>query len=118
MSDNVYPDCPARMSDGRFLGDRRTSDTRELYNMRINGITRAQDYKKFLQKNAKTIMNGEWNQLRKTQTCFKNQCHHSYPLRSTPSQMHNEMKGYALVHGDHNKKGCGSYPDYRMTETN
>ena len=48
--DPVYSDCPPKMSDGRFLGDFRTSDTRELGIMRMNGIVRAQDYKRFLCK--------------------------------------------------------------------
>ena len=120
--DNFYSNCPARMGDGRFLKDSRTSHVRELYNMYANDINRSDDYRLFLQKNAEQIMNNEWNSMRTKQSCHNYKCYHNYPTRPTrptPPMLHEEMSIYNI--GDTKQTApkikCEDFDDYRSCVT-
>jgi hypothetical protein len=117
--DNFYSNCPARMSDGRFLRDNRTSHKRELYNMYSNDINRSDDYRLFLQKNAEKIMDGEWCNMRNKQSCHNYKCFHNYPTRSSPPMLNEEMTIYNI--GDTPETAlkikCENFNDYRASVT-
>lgn len=117
MTDNYYTQCPAKISDGRFLADNRSSHRRELYNMHMNGINRASDYRNFLKHNATKIMDGEWCRLRQN-SCFNNGCIHTYQTRVSPSSLSEEMSKYnSIKTGKSLKPSCPAFTDYRMTDT-
>lgn len=115
--DNFYKDCPAKMSDGRFLNDSRTSHRRELYNMNQNGFVRADDFRHHLQSNGDDIMNTEWTLLRKNNSCTNYPCFHNYPTRPTPGMLNEEMKAYNDVKTgkSSNTPACEKFDDYRLT---
>lgn len=117
--DNFYQNCPAKMSDGRFLRDSRSSHRRELHNMKINGITNHNNHRLHLQQNAEKIMDGEWCSLRNNQSCHTYPCFHNYPTRSTPGMLHKEMAVYNAVKTGNSQEvpGCEDFLDYRATQT-
>lgn len=118
MSDNYWKGCPAKMSDGRFLSDYRSATVREQYNKSINAIARDDEYRLFLQQNAKSIMDNEWNTYRRTQSCHPNVCiHQDFPTRSTPSDYNRELKLHNAVRtgvAPQSVAVCRKQEDYRM----
>lgn len=117
MADNFFRGCPAKMEDARFITDYRSPTTREQYNKYINHIVRDDDYRMFLQQNATTIMDGEWKHLRKTQSCWTNDCIHTFPTRSTPGMLYDEMRLYDAVRLGKMRAPCKWQPDYRASQT-
>lgn len=117
--DNFYKNCPPRMSDGRFLRDHRTSHRRELNNMQVNGIERADDYRLHLQNNASAVMDKEWCNMRNTKSCNNYPCFHNYPTRCTPGDLHAEMSAYNSVKTGKTTQApaCENFLDYRLTTT-
>ena len=59
--DNYFKGCPPRMDDARFLTDYRSQDTINQSIQKMNGIVRDDDYRLFLQQNAGTIMDRQWD---------------------------------------------------------
>ena len=86
----------------------------------MNGITRDDDYRLFLQINADKLMDSEWMYLKKNDSCWNNACVHKYPLRMDPRLFTQERDDanmlFKLKDLSDNFK-CPKYPDYRMTET-
>lgn len=121
MADNYWQGCPPKMNDARFLADYRTPTVREQFNKSINGITRDDDYRLFLQQNAERIMDTEWVYYRKTNSCSPNVCiHQNYPTRSNPANDNAEMKLHNDVRTGKTPSGqpeCRKHEDYRMTVT-
>ena len=121
--DNYFNTCPPRMNDGRFLEDFRQANTREQFIKMQYGITDEDDYRAFLQKNADSIMNNDWNILRNTQSCKTNCCIHNYPTRATPGMNYEELKIYNAVRNNTLQSNnplypaCKQYPDYRAMHT-
>lgn len=119
--DNIYKECPAKMSDGRFLSDYRTSNTRNQYNKAINGIVREDEYRLFLQKNAQQIIDNTWKFMRGTNSCSTKVCFHQYPTRVTNGANYNELVVYDGVKSgkmkptDKNYPVCDKFEDYRMS---
>lgn len=122
--DNCYKECSAKMEDGRFLSDFRTSNTREQYIKTMNGIVSESDYRMFLQHNADQIMDKEWDFLRTNLSCQTKCCVHQLPTRSTQSSLYDEIALYNAVKSEKIKitdKGypvCHKLEDYRMSSTN
>lgn len=118
--DNVYQKCPPKMSDGRFLTDYRSTAAREEYLKTINGFTRDDDYRHYLQSNATKIIDREWNTLKSLKSCRPTTCVHTYPTRVSNGELHDEMLMYNNVRtrrikpGDANYPICQDMPDYRM----
>ena len=121
--DNYFKGCPPRMNDGRFLTDYRSQDTINQSIQKMNGIVRDDDYRVFLQQNAGTIMDRQWDISRKTQSCHTNACLHNYPTRTSPACNYAELKLYNDVRTNRLRKGDPGYPvchngaDYRATVT-
>ena len=82
--DNYYKNCPPKMDDGRFTTNYKTSSSIEEYIKYVNGITRDDDYRLFLQLNATKMMDSEWMWFRKNDSCWNNACVHNYSLRMDP----------------------------------
>ena len=119
--DNYFQNCPPRMADqGRHLGDFKTATRRNELIKYYNNLWRDDQYRLFLQKNAKIILDREWNYHRKRNSCWNNDCIHNYPYRVTPRQLWQEMEAYNSIGDvDTNKKlahmrQCSQYVDYRM----
>ena len=111
MADNYYAQCPASMADGRFLCDFRESSTREqLYRASVN-ITDENEYRVYLQNNAKSIMDGQWESMKKDNFCFTSPCIHNFPSRSTPLQMEKELELYTR----RADVKCAPMTDYRIS---
>jgi hypothetical protein len=115
--DNFYKNCPAKMSDGRIFSDYRSSTRKNEYMKFINGITRDDDYRIFLQNNGQQIVNSEFNFYKKSQTCQSFQCVHDYPTRVYSPWFIDERKNYdsAMLCTD-KKFPCKTYKDYRLTK--
>ncbi len=112
--DNHFSQCPAMMSDGRFLTDYRTSTTREENIKYINGITNENNYRLFLQNNTNTIINREWDAYNKFKSCKNaNACIHNYPTVVNPESFAEELDKYNNRHKTNNK--CVVEKEYRMT---
>ena len=117
--DNFFTHLPGRMNDSRILTDYRSSDTRELSNMNINGIVNEHEYRKVLQQNGETIIDTEWDHLKRTNTKPQKICPHSYPLRSSPAMLNEELTRYTEVFTgkSNNAPKCQNLSDYRLTQT-
>jgi hypothetical protein len=117
--DNFFQQSPPRMEDGRFLTDYRQADTRELFRMASNGLTRDDEHRMFYQQNGSLIMNKEWDTLRSGSHIVTNCCLHQNPTRSTPGMNHNEMQNYNRVRTSRvqctPQNTCENLKDYRMT---
>lgn len=116
--DNFYKTCPPKMSDGRHMTDYRPHTQLEEQIKYINGIVRDDEARLFLQGNAEKIIDREWEYLRKTRSCWKNECVHNYPTRVNPPWFAEEMKNYnSLSIPTHAPFKCEQYSDYRMIST-
>ena len=117
--DNFIEKCPAKMSDGRFLTDYRSSHTRELYNMSKLKINNASDYRLLLEKDANKIMDKEWCNLIDNNSCKSDVCFHQYKTSPEPFELNEELVIYNKVKTGKMKKGpvCNKYTDYRLTMT-
>lgn len=122
--DNFYNGCPAKMEDGRFLTDYRTSNAREQYIKTINGFVRDDEYRMFLQQNGEQILDREWDHLKTTNSCPTTCCVHKYPTRTTHGTSYEELKMYNAIKSgkikktDANYPHCPKLPDYRISHTN
>lgn len=118
--DNFHKGCPALMSDGRLFTDYRPVNKREQYIKSINGIVREDDYRMFLQNKGKEIMNREWNYHVENTKCTANVCIHTYPTRTPPGSLHEEMALYNAVRSGKTNKipVCRSLEDYRLCYDN
>jgi CHAD domain-containing protein len=120
MVDNFFPGCPAKMERARQFTDYRTATRREQYNKNINGIVRDDDYRQFLQNNGEAILDKVWEHDKQVNSCFPNECLHTYPLRSTPSLDYQEMQLYTAVRTGKMspaKFKCVPQHDYRSNYT-
>lgn len=118
--DNFYRNCPPRMDDSRFTTNYKSDSSINEYIKYINGITRDDDYRLFLQLNAEKLMDSEWLYLKSNDNCWNNACVHNYPLRMDPRLFSQERENantlFKSKHLSENLK-CTKYSDYRMTET-
>lgn len=117
--DNFFKTCPPKMSDGRLFTDYRTATRRNEYVKYVNNIVRDDDYRVFLQKNADTIMDNEWDYNRRNKSCWVNECVHNYPTRVYPPWFAEERIKYDSLF-DPNRRVryvCSNKNDYRLTET-
>ena len=118
--DNYYKNCPPKMDDGRFTTNYKTSSSIEEYIKYVNGITRDDDYRLFLQLNATKMMDSEWMWFRKNDSCWNNACVHNYPLRMDPKDFVKERLNADLLFQTKDLPDsfkCQRYPDYRLTNT-
>lgn len=118
--DNYYRNCPPRMDDGRFTTNYKTSSCYNEYIKYVNGITRDDDYRLFLQTNADKLMDAEWLYLRKNYSCWNNACVHNYPLRMDPRLFAQEMQNANKLFSQNELPGnlkCPRFADYRATQT-
>ena len=113
--DNYFKQCPPMMSDGRLFTDYRSTTQREENIKYINGIQNEDEYRMFLQNNADTIINREWQMNDKLKSCKNaNACIHTYPTRVRPAWFVEEMQKYndkARL----TKYACVQDKEYRMT---
>ena len=120
--DNYFKICPPTMSDGRFLADHKSSTRRDEYIKNINGITRDDQYRHFLQTNGTKIMDNVWNYHDQHDSCNITPCVHTFPTRQVPADFVKEKELHDLVakNGYAPFKGqpkCPKHEDYRMTYT-
>lgn len=123
--DNFYKGCPAKMADGRFLTDYRSTSSREQYNKMINGFSLASDdqFRMFMQDNGERIMDSEWNFYINKIACKPSCCVHRNPTRTTSGANFEELKMYddimlgKLKPLDKSYPTCRKMPDYRLTDT-
>jgi hypothetical protein len=118
--DNFYKNCPPRMDDSRFTTNYKSDSSINEYIKYMNGITRDDDYRLFLQMNGEKLMDAEWLHLKKNDSCWNNACVHNYPLRMDPRLFTQEREKANMLFKSkelpENLK-CVKYPDYRMTMT-
>ena len=117
--DNFFTHLPGKMNDSRIFTDYRTSSTRELNNMTMNGIVNEHDYRKALQSSGSKIMDAEWTYLKQKNTKPQKICPHSYPLRASPGMLNEELTRYTEVFTgkSNNYPKCQNLCDYRLTQT-
>jgi|SaaInlStandDraft_3_1057020.scaffolds.fasta_scaffold68632_1 hypothetical protein len=122
--DPHFNDCPAKMQDGRFLTDHRTSNTREQYIKNLNGNENTDIHRTFMMDNAEKIIDNQWNRLVEQNGCKISTCIHTLPTRPVAGASNKELQLYNLVQSgklkssDKGYPSCESYPDYRLTQTN
>lgn len=115
--DNYYQNCPPMMNYGfRELTSYKTPTRTNEYIKYVNGIWRNDEYRLFLQKNGKKLLDREWNYNLKNNRCFENKCVHQYPTRSTPRHMLQERELYDMINSDkhNNMKKCKKHKHYRL----
>jgi hypothetical protein len=106
------------MEDGRHMTDYRPRTHIEEQIKYVNGITRDDEARLFLQGNAEIIIDREWDKLRQTKSCWVNECVHKYPTYMHPPWFSEEMHNYnSLSQPNHAPFTCTPYDDYRMTTT-
>lgn len=118
--DNFYQNCPAKMDDGRFTTNYRTDSCINEQIKFVNGITRDDDYRYFLQQNGEKLMDSEWNYLKNNFNCNNNACVHNYPLRMDPNNFKDEREKADLLFLSNDLPDnlkCNMYADYRLTES-
>ena len=121
--DNFYHNCPPMMSDGgRQFTDYKTPTRRNEYIKYINGITRDDQYRLFLQTNGSQIENNIWDYHKTNDSCKVNPCVHLYPTRNIPQHFMEEREAHdqrALnnYQSDKPNMGCPPYKDFRMSST-
>ena len=118
--DNYYKNCPPKMDDGRFTTNYKSDSSINEYIKYMNGITRDDDYRLFLQINANKLMDAEWLYLRQNDSCWNNACVHNYPLRMNPILFSQERENANMLFQQKelpNSFKCMNYDDYRMNET-
>ncbi len=118
--DNYWKNCPPKMDDGRFTTNYKTDTCINEYIKYVNGITRDDDYRLFLQLNATKMMDSEWIYFRQNDSCWNNACVHNYPLRMDPRNFSQERQNANLLFKTDSLPTdlkCPKYTDYRMTET-
>ena len=118
--DNYYKNCPAKMNDGRFITNYKSSTCINEYIKYVNGITRDDEYRLFLQLNANQMMDSEWIYLRQNDSCWNNACVHKYPLRMDPRDFTQERLNANMLFKNDTlpiKFECKNRDDYRLTET-
>jgi len=113
--DNFYHTCPPKMADGRHMTDYRPHTQLEEQIKYVNGITRDDEARLFYQGNAEKLMDREWEYLRKSRSCWINECVHKYPVSMYPPWFSEELHAYnTLADPKHPKFQCAPYGDYRM----
>lgn len=118
--DNYYKNCPAKMDDGRFITNYKSSSSNDEYIKYMNGIIRDDDYRLFLQTNADKIMDSEWLYLKKNDSCWNNACVHKYPIRMDPRSFVQERQDADLLFKNKDLPfnfKCQPFVDYRMSTT-
>lgn len=122
MTDNFYLNCPAMMEDGgRQLSDYQSETRRNEFIKYVNDIWRDDQYRLFLQKNGKKILDREWAFYRSTASCWMNDCVHNYPTRQDPRQFVQERQAYdSMFNPATNRRlapmrQCVRYNDYRLS---
>jgi len=108
------------MDDGRFTTNYKTASCYNEYIKYQNGITRDDDYRLFLQLNAEKMMDNDWLNLRKTDSCWNNACVHNYPLRMDPRDFTKEIQNANALFRSNvlpTDLKCNLYADYRASET-
>lgn len=119
--DNFYKMCPPMMQDqGRHLSDFQTATRRNEYIKYMNGVWRDDQYRSFLQSNAKVILDREWDYHKTHNKCWENECVHNYPTRMSPRLFQQEREAYDSKYNPNTNKSmahmrkCNNYKDYRM----
>jgi hypothetical protein len=103
LANNVYPNCPALMSDGRIFTYWNSSNelTNRAYN--INGIKSSNEGRNFLQNNAVQIMQNERNYQKQWNSCSPNVAcsegywyinNYQYNDKRIPNEKDNRWKPY------------------------
>lgn len=118
--DNYYKNCPPKMDDGRFTTNYKSSSSYNEYVKYMNGITRDDDYRLFLQINADKLMDSEWLYFRKNDSCWNNACVHKYNLRMDPRDFVKEREQANMLFQKRELPesfACNKYADYRMCQT-
>jgi len=110
---NYYSNCPALMSDGRFLSDYRTSNAREFENMYHNGMNDSNTQRRMYQMNADQIMDSEFG-FYQGLSCHNYGCFHDYPLRTTPLDQYKETLVYNTLEPLGLQPKCKPQRDYRL----
>ena len=114
--DNFFKQCPPMMSDGRLFTDYRTNIRANEFLKHQNSIVRDDEYRVFLQQNAKKLMDKTWANEKQTKSCRVNQCVHTYPTRMQPAWFIKERDQYNdYFYGDEkNSHPCQVFADYRL----
>ena len=92
--DNKFQRSPPKMQDcGRYLCDFSQSRIREVHSK--GHIIRDDEYRLYLQHNAKQIMDNEWNKFKENYVCWNNNhCVFLHPTRSTVQELIIEKNEY------------------------
>lgn len=117
--DNYYKNCPPKSYSKGLTNYRSPSSTNE-YIKYMNGITRNDDYRLFLQTNAVKLMDTEWMYLLNNNSCWNNACVHKYPTRMDPRDFASERENSDLLFMTRqlpDNLKCTPYADYRMSDT-
>lgn len=95
MSDNYNKNCPAKMSDGRFITDYKNSKYRDLYISHINGMKSHTEYRNFLSGNAEKIISNI-NEYHNANNAGKgnSKCVHVYATTTNMTEMAAERAAY------------------------
>lgn len=118
--DNYFNECPAMMNDsGRSVGtDYRSATVREQIFRYKNCTISENDARTLRIENGERILDNDWVNLRKTNSCFpRKKCYHKHPTTKVSTAYNNaEILAYNNVLP---APSCDvdNYADYRATQT-
>ena len=115
--DNYFKECPAMMSDGRLFTDYSSSQVREQLFKYKNNLRSENSAMEYRTNNGQRLLDMEWNDLRKTKSCFPQKvCYHTNNTTRVSAQYnYNEIMAY---NGDAPATKCPPMCyDYRATIT-
>jgi hypothetical protein len=115
--DNYFNECPPMMNDGRLLTDYRSSQIREEI-FKYRNCARSENEARTMRiENADSIMDEEWNHIRKTRSCYpNNKCFHQQPT-SRVTTLYNNAELLAYNQELPAPKCILSNNDFRLTNT-
>lgn len=113
--DNIFNDCPPKMSDGRAFLDSKTATRRNEQIKYVNNVLRDDDYRRMLQQSAVAIMQRQNAFLSKQ--CGPRQCVHSeFGTRISADDMAKQMAKYNASRDNPEAAPCEKLEDFKMTE--
>lgn len=116
--DNYFKNCPAMMEDGKLFSDHTQSVVRDGKIKQDNKLIDHNEYRQFLQNNAKSLIDSTWNTL-KVSECTENGCvfTKNFTYISNPGYFFDQMTDYNEMMKNKSKYPCTKKQDYRLNTT-
>ena len=116
--DNYFQKCPAMMEDGKIYTDYSDSVVRDSKIKQDNKLIDHNEYREFLQTNAKFLIDSTWSAMKKTE-CHENGC--VFTGSNTyinPGYFFTQRTDYDNMMKNRDGFPCAQKDDYRLGTNN